>query len=312
MLNVNIINEVLKESFSKHLNRFENCNFYYGQENIENADVIFGNPTLEQAKNCKNLKWMQTVSAGVDDYIKGGFPENIILTNATGSYGLAISEHMLAMHLALIKKINLYYQSQLNHSWDRHGTVKSVKDSTVLVLGLGDIGGDYAKIVKAMGAYVIGLRRSNLEKPDFVDEIHLSEKLNELLPRADVVAIALPGTEKTKNLINKETIALMKDDAVILNVGRGSIIDTMALCDALNSGKLGGAGLDVTEPEPLPSEHPLWDAKNLVLTPHVSGGFQLPETMNRNAGLFADNLQRFIKGEQLHNQIDFEQGYRKI
>lgn len=312
MLNVNIANAVLKDSFMKHSKKFPSCNFYFGNDNIEKADVIFGNPSLEQVQTCKNLKWIQTVSAGVDAYIKGGFPENITLTNATGSYGLAISEHLLAMHLALIKKINLYYQSQLNHSWDRHGTVKAVSGSTVLILGLGDIGSDYAKIVKAMGAYVIGLRRSDLTKPDYVDEIHLSDKLNELLPRADVVAIALPGTVHTKHMINEKTIALMKDGAVVLNVGRGLIIDTMALCNALNSGKLGGAGLDVTDPEPLPSDHPLWDAKNLVLTPHVSGGFQLPETMSRNAGLFADNLDRFIKGEKLHNQIDFEQGYRKL
>ncbi|MFI3325320.1 MAG: D-2-hydroxyacid dehydrogenase [Clostridia bacterium] len=311
-MNINIIPQRMEFYFEKHIAKFPNCNIYYGEENIENADVIYGNPSLEQIYTCKNLKWIQTVSAGVDAYIKGGFPENISLTNATGAYGLAISEHLLAMHLSLIKKFNHYFSSQQKNEWINHGMVKAVDGSTVLILGLGDIGGKYAKIVKAMGAYVIGLRRSDSQKPDYVDEIHLSEKLDELLPRADVVAIALPGTAQTKHLINKHTLSLMKKDAIILNVGRGSIIDSSALCEALNSGNLAGAGLDVTEIEPLPSGDPLWSAKNLVLTPHISGGFGLEQTISTNVSLFADNLERFIKGQPLKNTIDFEQGYRKL
>lgn len=230
MINVNILGGNFCEIFAKYDGKYPECKFYFGEDNIENADVIFGNPNCKNISNYTNLKWIQTASAGVDAYLNGNFPENIILTNATGAYGLAISEHMLAMHLSMIKKLHVYRDEQLKHSWKNLGMVTSIKDSTVLVLGLGDIGSDYAKLVKAMGAYVIGVRRSDLTKPDFVDEIHLSEELNDLLPRADAIAIAMPCTEKTKRMINKDTISLMKDTAVILNVGRGLIIDTDALC----------------------------------------------------------------------------------
>ena len=135
------------------------------------------------------------------------------------------------------------------------------------------------------------------------------DKLQELLPRADIVALCLPETSLTQNIINRETIELMKKDAVLINVGRGTAVDTEALCDALERGHLLGAAMDVTEPEPLLPEHRLWKIKNAVITPHVSGGFSLDETRNRIVSIAANNLQSLCEGTVFNNAIDLQKGY---
>lgn len=283
------------------------------EEDIVWADAILGNVQPGLLKGAKNLKWLQTSSAGVEFYTAPGvMPEGAALTNATGAYGLAISEHMLGMLLMIFKKLELYRDAQLNEDWSGRGQVRTLLGATVLVMGMGDIGGSFARLCKAMGAYVIGLRRSDGSKPDYADEVHLTGELDELLPRADVVAVTLPGTQETRGMMGRERIERMKPGAVVLNVGRGYIIDTEALCDALESGHLGGAGLDVTEPEPLPRGHRLWGLPTAVITPHVSGGYHLPETHERIIGIFSDNLGRFLRGEPLKNTVDFATGYRKL
>ncbi len=281
------------------------------QADLEWADVLLGNVS-PQVLSGMDLLWVQTGSAGVEPYLRPGvLKEHTLLTNATGAYGLAIAEHMLGMLLELMKKLQLYRDAQQKASWCSQGAVASLYGSTVLVLGLGDIGGEFGWRCKALGAKVFGVRRANREKPDYADQIFLLEDLDELLPQADVVAVTLPGTEATKGLLGRERIARMKDGAVLLNVGRGSIVDTEALCDALESGKLSGAGLDVTDPEPLPPEHRLWRIPTAVITPHVSGFYHLKETHERIVQIFAENLKRFFAGEPLKNQIDFSTGYRK-
>lgn len=283
------------------------------EEDIAWAEAILGNVKPELLKSAKNLKWLQTSSAGVEPYTRPGvMPQGASLTNATGAYGLAISEHMLGMLLAVFKKLELYRDAQLSGDWGDRGEVRTLLGATVLVLGMGDIGGSFARLCKAMGAYVIGLRRTDGSKPGYADEVHLTGELDELLPRADVVAVTLPGTPATRGMLSRERIGRMKQGAVVLNVGRGYVIDTEALCDALESGRLGGAGLDVTEPEPLPKGHRLWGLPTAVITPHVSGGYHLRETHERIVDIFAENLGRFLKGEGLRNQVDFETGYRKL
>ena len=282
-------------------------------EDMAWADILLGNVPPAMLESFSHLQWMQTGSAGVEGYLKLPIWQNgAILTNSTGAYGLAISEHMLGTLLELLKKLELYRDAQKTGSWNSQGRVKSIWNSTVLVLGMGDIGSEFGKRCKALGAKVIGIRRTDRTKPDFADEVATLEKLDELLPQADVVAITLPGTEATRNLFNRERMERMKDGAVLLNVGRGSIVDTEALCDALESGKLWGAGLDVTDPEPLPPDHRLWSIPTAVITPHVSGYYHLKETHERIVKLFADNLQRFLGGEPLRNQIDLSAGYRKL
>lgn len=281
------------------------------QADLEWADVLLGNVS-PQVLSGMDLLWVQTGSAGVEPYLRPGvLKEHTLLTNATGAYGLAIAEHMLGMLLELMKKLQLYRDAQQKANWGSQGAVTSLYGSTVLVLGLGDIGGEFGWRCKALGAKVLGVRRANREKPDYADGVFLLENLDELLPQADVVAVTLPGTEATKGLLGRERIARMKDGALLLNVGRGSIVDTEALCDALESGKLSGAGLDVTDPEPLPPDHRLWRIPTAVITPHVSGFYHLKETHERIVRIFAENLKRFFAGEPLKNQIDFSTGYRK-
>jgi len=281
------------------------------EELVKSADIIIGNVPPEYLRGSKNLKWLQLNSAGTDGYCEEGvIPEGAYLTNATGAYGLAISEHMLGMLFEIKKKLNLYCMNQKQHLWKDEGNVTSIEGSTTLVVGLGDIGGDFARKMKALGSYTIGIKRTGGQKPDYLDELHTLDSLDELLPRADVVALSLPGTKETYRLFDSGKFRLMKEGSVILNVGRGTTICTEDLCDALEKGIIAGAGLDVTDPEPLPSDHRLWDAPGAVITPHVSGFFHLPETLRRIVRISTANLERFRNGEPLKNIVDFKTGYR--
>ena len=283
------------------------------QEDVDWAQVILGNVPAAMLHGSPALEWLQTNSAGVEPYIQPGvLAGDTLLTNATGAYGLAIAEHMLGMLLELFKKLELYRDAQKSGAWQSQGAVKAVYGSTVLVLGMGDIGGEFAARCKALGAKVIGVRRSPRPCPEYADEVHLLEDLDSLLPQADVVAITLPGTDATRGLMSRERLAKMKEGAVLLNVGRGFIVDTEALCDALERGHLSGAGVDVTDPEPLPPIHRLWNIPTAVVTPHISGFYHLRETHERIVGIFLENLRHFQAGEPLRNLVDFATGYRKL
>lgn len=283
------------------------------QEDVDWAQVILGNVPAAMLHGSPALEWLQTNSAGVEAYIRPGvLAGDTLLTNATGAYGLAIAEHMLGMLLELFKKLELYRDAQKSGAWQSQGAVKAVYGSTVLVLGMGDIGGEFAARCKALGAKVIGVRRSPRPCPEYADEVHLLEDLDSLLPQADVAAITLPGTDATRGLMSRERLAKMKEGAVLLNVGRGFIVDTEALCDALERGHLSGAGVDVTDPEPLPPTHRLWNIPTAVVTPHISGFYHLRETHERIVGIFLENLRHFQAGEPLRNLVDFATGYRKL
>ena len=283
------------------------------QEDVDWAQVILGNVPAVMLYGSPALEWLQTNSAGVEAYIQPGvLAGDTLLTNATGAYGLAIAEHMLGMLLELFKKLELYRDAQKSGAWQSQGAVKAVYGSTVLVLGMGDIGGEFAARCPALGAKVFGVRRSPRPCPEYADEVHLLEDLDSLLPQADVVAITLPGTDATRGLMSRERLAKMKEGAVLLNVGRGFIVDTEALCDALERGHLSGAGVDVTDPEPLPPTHRLWNIPTAVVTPHISGFYHLRETHERIVGIFLENLRHFQAGEPLRNLVDFATGYRKL
>lgn len=280
-------------------------------ELVKSADIIIGNVPPQYIKGSKKLKWLQLNSAGTDGYCEAGvIPEGAYLTNATGAYGLAISEHMLGLVLEIKKKLNLYYRNQMEHIWKDEGNVTSIEGSTTLVVGLGDIGGDFARKMKALGSYTIGIKRTKGEKPEYIDELYTMEDLDALLPKADIVALSLPGTKDTYHLFNRDKFNLMKKAAIIINVGRGNCICTDDLCDALENRIISGAGIDVTDPEPLPAEHRLWDAPGVVITPHISGFFHLPETLRRIVNISIENLEHFKKQEPLKNIVDFKTGYR--
>ena len=239
------------------------------REQVQEADIILGNVPADKIRASKKLQWLQLNSAGADAYTgQGILDENTVVTTANGAYGKTVSEHMFAMLLAMQKKLHLYRDSQNKHIWDEHGTVTSIADSTVLIFGMGDIGRHFAKMAHALGAYVIGVKKSPGNCPEYIDEPHLMKDCRELLPHADVVVSFLPSTPETR-----------------------------------------GLALDVTTPEPLPADHRLWDYPNVFITPHVSGFYHLPETLDKVVNICTENLKRYMQGQKLRNIMDFQAGY---
>ena len=294
------------------------CRFVYSDpdsvtaEQVRAANIILGLPKADMIRASKNLEWLQLASAGTDPYIVPGvLDEKTVLTNATGAYSKAVSEHAFALTLMLTKKLHLYRDEQHNRRWSDHGAVSSLSDSTVAVVGLGDIGRAYARLVKAMGAYVIGVKRRAGDCPDCVDELVMTQDLDTVLPRADVVMSILPNTAATRYLYTDASFDRMKDSAVFINCGRGNAVSAEVLYRALHEHKIAAAGVDVTETEPLPADSPLWELENLVITPHISGGFHLAETFERIVDIAAGNLTAFLKGEKLRSEVDFTTGYAK-
>ena len=281
-------------------------------EDIAAANIILGMPEPEMIKASDKLELLQLNIAGADRYVKPGvLSPKTKLTNSTGAYSKAVAEHGAAMLFMLQKKLHLYRDAQTKHEWTDFGTVTSITDATVVVVGLGDIGCHFAGIVKALGAHVIGVKRRASAKPDCVDELYTMEKLDEVLARADVVFSVLPGTPATTHLYTAERFDLMKPSAIFINCGRGAAVENKVLYDALKEGKIASAAIDVSEVEPLPADSPLWALDNLVITPHVSGYYHLPYTFERIVEIAAENLGRFTRGEELMNIVDFTTGYKK-
>lgn len=276
-------------------------------------EIILGNVPVELLKDAVNLKWLQLNFAGSDNYcVPGVLPEGVLLTNATGAYGLAISECMLAGVLYLIKNLGQYQRNQEKHLWHNEGEVRSIEGSTTLVVGFGDIGSSFARRMHALGSTVIGIRRNVTDRPDYVSALYQMDQLEQLLPLADFVSLSLPNSPATQKVIGARQLSLMKQNALLINVGRGSAVDTDALVEALNRREIGGAYLDVVHQEPLPAQHPLWEANNLLLTPHVTGNYNLPETKRRVVNIALRNLAAYLNGQPLESVVDRKTGYRKL
>lgn len=281
-------------------------------QTLKNYHMIIGNVPAKMLKTAEKLEWIQLNSAGADQYVQKGVLKNgTLLTNATGAYGLAISEHLLGETLMLLKRLNQYYANQISHEWKDQGKVGSIWGSRTLVIGLGDIGSEYGKRMKALGSHVVGIKRHTDHKPEWLDELYGMDALDSELKKADIIAMSLPNTPATVRLMDMEKFRLMKKNAILLNVGRGSAIVQEDLCRALNEELIFGAFLDVTDPEPLPPDNPLWSAKNIVITPHISGEYHLQETFERIVRIACENLKRYSENKQLTNLVDFETGYKK-
>ncbi|MGN0981642.1 MAG: D-2-hydroxyacid dehydrogenase [Candidatus Limivicinus sp.] len=294
------------------------CQFTYSSpekvlpEAVQKANIILGQVEAEMIAASENLEWLQLQSAGTDDYIKPGvLHEKTVLTNATGAYSKAVAEHAFALTLMLQKKLHLYRDDQRNALWGDRGNVCSLSDCTVAVVGLGDIGQHYARLVKAMGAYVIGVKRRSGSCPDYVDEMVMTQDLDTVLPRADVILSILPNTAATRYIYTPESFDKMKDSALFINCGRGNAVASDVLYQALSQHKIAAAAVDVTEVEPLPADSPLWQLENLMITPHVSGGLHLPETLDRIVSIAEENLAAHLAGRELRNVVDFATGYKK-
>ena len=272
-------------------------------EQVAAADVIVGNLAPARLGEARHLRLLQLNSAGYDNYVSAALPEGAVLASASGAYGQAVSEHMLAMVLAMLKCLPAYRDSQRAHDWTDHGPVTSLAGAQVFVLGTGDIGGHFARLATALGAHVTGFRRHAGEAPEGFEAVRTMDELPGLLAAADVVASFLPSTPATRGLVNRKFLAAMRLGSYLANGGRGDLVVTEDLVAALESGHLAGAALDVTSPEPLPTDSPLWDAPGALVTPHVSGGFHLPVVLDNICDIAVENLRRLAAGEEPRNLV---------
>ncbi|MCL2421669.1 MAG: D-2-hydroxyacid dehydrogenase [Defluviitaleaceae bacterium] len=276
------------------------------------CEIIFGHVNGDQLREAKHLKWFHAQSAGVENYLRPemGLSESIILTNSAGMHGIGIAEHLLTFTLMLMRRMHCYVHQQPLHKWEYLGPIQSIYQSRITVVGLGGIGSQYAARCRALGATVLGVVRAPRETvPDCVDELFTIDQLDEAIKDADVVALTLPSTAETIKLFDKARMLKMKKGAFILNIGRGSAIDQDAMIALLESGHLGGAGVDVTDPEPLPTDSKLWDLPNVILTPHVSGGGSLALTSDLIVDRFVEYLQDYIAGRPFKQVVDRKAGY---
>lgn len=279
------------------------------KEIIGKADIIFGWPKAEDLKEAVNLKWLHLPSAGADGYTdKASYcNKDIILTNSSGVFGLPIAEHIFAMILSYNRNLQEYAYNKLEKKWKGISETRDFYGSTIGIIGLGDIGSEVAKRAKAWGANVLAVKRTVTKVPEYVDKLYGLEEIDEVLKQSDYVVLALPNTPKTQGIISEERLRIMKPGAFLVNIGRGALIDQDALIRALKENRIGGAGLDVAAPEPLPKESPLWELPNVILTPHTSG--TSPSNPGRRFDRFNQNLRLFMENKPLENLVDFTEGY---
>lgn len=281
---------------------------------LRSAQILLGEPKIEDLAYCENLELMHSTSSGVNYYLDSGkFPAGAKLCCMTGCYGNVLAEHMLAMTLSLCRRLPEYRDQQHQHKWELRRYDKQLEGSIVLILGAGDIGTTLAQWMRPMVGKIIGVRRTPREYPDCYDEMITFEELDEHLGQADIILCALPQTSETIHLLNEDRMRKMKKDAVLVNGGRGSLIDQEALLTLLHEGWFWGVGLEVASPEPLPADHPLWDAPRVIITPHAAGNSFAPGSpLERKVWDFLiENTAGYLRGEPLRNQVDFSTGYRK-
>jgi len=274
---------------------------------IADADAAFGTLSPDLLSQAAKLKWLQAPAIAPP---AGYFSPELIahpaqVTNFRGIFNEHIAAHILAFVLAFARGLHQYIPRQLRHEWapaELDTGVVHLPESTALIVGVGGIGTDTARLCAAFGMRVIGVDARREDRPEGVAELHRPEALDELLPNADFVILTIPHTPETEGLFNADRFARMKRSAYFINIGRGQTTRLDDLVAALRSGEIAGAGLDVFEIEPLPADHALWDAPNVLLTPHTAG--YGPYLEDRRLEIIIDNAQRFLHGEPLRNVVD--------
>lgn len=282
------------------------------QGHVKDAEVIAGwKKGLEEyclAPNSK-LKWLQSWSAGVNSFPLAELESrNIQITSANGVHAFPISETIFALMLGLTRKIHTYVKNQQSKTWHHANMNLELHGKTIGVIGVGAIGKETAKIAKAFGMNVLGIRHSG--KPEeFVDEMYTPDQLDVILPNCDYVVVTLPLTKETKQLFGAKQFKEMKSSAFFINIGRGEIVVEADLIEALREGIIAGAGLDVFEKEPLCQDSPLWEMENVIITPHTSGS---TEHYNRRVveNILIPNLKEYLSGKTPSiNLVDYSKGY---
>lgn len=299
--------ELTKEEEETFVRDFPDCCFRFGppdnytDEECAQADIFIGMFNPGQMQAAKNLKWLQASTVGVDRYEGYVDTKKTLVSNSRNLFNKCMGEHTFAMMIAWSRALLLQRDSQNRHEWVLHDVPSDLFDKTVAVIGLGGIGADVAKKCKAFDMHVIGVRRNLGDKPDFVDELYSLDQIDQVLEKADFVILAVPLTEQTYHLINRETLKKMKPTAYLLNVARGEVVDTDALTEALQNKTIAAAGLDTVYPEPLPADHPLWSMENVFITPHRANAS--PTTNRFRFKFYYENLRRYLAGESLKNQV---------
>jgi len=280
---------------------------------IVDADAYVGDITPEQVRAGKRLQWVQVMSAGVESvlFLSGGNAlrdSNIVLTNNKIVQGPEIADHAMAMLLMLSRRLRKYVADDQQETWD--GAVFTgieLNGKTAVVIGAGGIGNQIATRAWAFGMHVIGVDPEDKPFSPFIQKVVKPDQLDEVLPEADVVFISAPHTEKSHKMMGAREFELLKPKSYFVAVSRGGIYDMNALVKALDSKRLAGAGVDVTDPEPLPRGHPLWKFNNVVITPHIAG--RSDHDHERMAGTVKENIRRFVDGKPLVNVVDKQKGY---
>jgi phosphoglycerate dehydrogenase-like enzyme len=284
-------------------------------EELPDTDIFVGySLRAEQLKEGKKLKWIHSTAAGVAQLM---YPElrdsGIMVTNPSGIFSVPMAEHTMGLLLALARNFPDSVRGQdraqwaQQEIWDKPQHLTELSEKVLVIVGYGSIGREVAKRAMAFEMRVWGVTRSGEADRTYAEKIFAAAQLREVLPGADYVLICAPETAETKHLIGAAEIARMKRGARLINVGRGSLLDEVALVQALESGALGGAALDVAQTEPLPAESPLWKAPNLFITPHTSGVSD--RLWDRQAAILSELLERWFDGREMFNRVDFARGY---
>ena len=275
------------------------------KELTETCEILFGSPfsIRDVLGKLPNLRWVQSTWAGVEPLLDPSLRRDYTLTNARGVFGGLMSEYIFGYLLAHERKIFERREAQKNKQWDTSLT-GSLRGKTIGLLGVGSIGAEVAQTAKVFGMTVRGYTRTSKASAQ-VDRYYHGDELLEFVNGLDYLVNILPNTKETKKIIDAKTLSALPSHAIFINVGRGSTVDEPALLKVLQENKIAGAVLDVFEQEPLPSEHPFWDAPNLSITFHTSAP-SLPEDI---AQVFIENYRLYSEGKPLKHQVDFERGY---
>lgn len=266
-------------------------------------DFAYSAEVAALAARAPKLKWIQLLTSGYDRIKTLGAPAHVTVSNARGAFTPSVAIHAVAMYLALLRGIPQALRQQETASWQRDyaSTLAIPEGARILIGGFGSIGQEIARLLRPMSPYIIGISRSGRAHA-LADEMHNADQFRALLPNADAIFLAMPLDEQTRHCLGAAEFSMCKKSALIINVGRGALTDQIALASALETGMIAGAATDVTDPEPLPADHPLWRAPNFLLSPHVSGA--AGETGFRNQAQAAiANLERFRNGQPLENII---------
>ncbi|MBA2753517.1 MAG: D-2-hydroxyacid dehydrogenase [Chloroflexia bacterium] len=284
-----------------------------GRSDLGHADAFIGwQISDEQVRGAGRLRWVQLMSAGVEHLPVAALEaSDVVVTNASGAHAINIGEHVMAMMLAFARQLPFLVREQDQRRWfdgSMRERVFELHGQTLVILGTGQIATALAARAAGFGMRVVGVRRhDDRPVPSGFDEVVTLDHLDEYLPVADHLAVCVPLTASTRHLIDARRLGLLKPGAHFFNIGRGAVIDQDAMIEALRSGHLAGAGLDVTDPEPLPADSPLWTMPNVLITSHSSGAS--PHYLDRAVGIASDNIARWQAGEPLRNVVDLDEGY---